>query len=1278
MLAEIFEKWEGPGGEFSGSRKTAGMGMLDEVSRAVPVFLASVPRNASIERNSFPAQTRIPMAARAYGAKRVYSSFKTREINAWILNVNVETAKNGREGLDPAAEEFGRCRSKGRYPFAAIHEWMNSVSGGPDGPRAETDVEEDISPPATPNDRSAKNATVEDEDEDKSSSSDPKITSSTSPAPFPLTGGSAATSGDSPHFDGTPVSSERDTPSSKGSNKRRIEEIFTIPSAKRSRGKYDWEIVSQLHHYVEEVVECTPEIESNSVAFKTRNKRSMDEGTFGLPSPKRARASLDFKHKEGGGDIKDIVLPIIEVFAPDYKFPATAIETVQGSEAESTVFENTGSSTESEAENKSTRFENIELSIDQDYFKPMFATKPGRTRGSNVLKLPISEGTASSVQRPDKPTGIRKILSRLFVSEENMPCWFSTKSSKTLDHNILQPSTIPASKTEDKLVITHKMPSLSDEASLVPRFSTKSSRNLNFNVLMSPIVTGVPPILQRPVVIRRVISILHECNMAKWFATKSVSALESKVLSRLTTPPPKENKFVQKFTLQSEESCILPMFATKSSRVRNYTVLSPITPPDEIKESIVTQEVDSESDEDCFLSMFATKARQVRNYGTSSKPRQNQSAPIRRIRSRPAVSEEEDISYGFATKSSRIFDQNVLTSLTPGTPPRKNHTLPAFAAKMSCVSDYNVVSTPRTPSLQKGGHISKLVSKTSEATILPELTTKSSRTPSYDLLSTPVPIISGEILSPRRLNKTKRIPKISVTPPNDDSFQPPNISRVLDDHALATSISWRPTWNSQTRCEVVPVIIVTPPDEENFQPPKSNRVLDYNALAIYSLKRLSAQKEDRPIPTIVITAPDKENISPMFTMASPTLAEVGSSCKSRNKTAVSKKMTPPPKKENIVPMFKTKSSRVLDDNVLASPPLSKTGPSLKTGNKPILPKIVSPPEKENIVPMFTTKSSRTLDNDVLKSPTLSKAGSGSGIGNKPILPKEIISPLAGKTLIPAPATRTSRTLDHNVLTPLSISAENSVSPRRYTLTKIGKSIPKVRKTQPMFIGKSSRIADANVFSLQKKKTKVGSVLPRKPATVHKTTSSIPKKITPCASKVKGKTVLEGKSTNARTKPVAAGDKPPPSTLTTPNKKRVIPTIAIAKGNSPRIYTTTVRKTTAPTVPTEKKDASAFQRESAPVVLPADSILPATKTLPTTRQNSLPTTVEKKVTTKKKFNSKAIRSTAVGGIKIRPMNLTLSLCPKEGRCLRASASSFVPCGAEKTVELIPKVLSARRN
>lgn len=1217
--------------------------MHDEISRAIPGFLASASRNTSIERNGFPPLTRIPVAVRAWGASRVYSSCKTREINAWILNSNVETAKAGREGLDPTVEQFDGRRSKGAYTFAGIHEWMRSVSGGPDGPPVPKNGSAEES-------SSAKKTTVEEVDDESTDSKTSPTPTSGSDGRFTTTTSSSfssfsSTPEASPDVDGTAASSEDS--SSKGSNKRcRGQGDCVVPSAKRSRGKYEWEAVGQLHHYIDEVVQPAPGIESNSVAFKTKNKRFVEEGSMRMPSPKRARASLDLDHQgaadvgsiSNGGDEKNIVLPIIGGFTPDYKFPSTPSEpeVVQEteSEVESTVSDNNApnSPAETEAENKSTGIEIIDLSIDEEYFRPIFATKSSRIRENNVLDGPVVPDEISSAQRPDEPTGIRKILSRLLPRQGNMSSWFSTKSSKTLDHDILKPSTISTPKKEVGPVFAHKMSSPSDEASLVPMFPTKSSRILNYNVLLSPIITGAPPIPQQPVVIRKVVSIIHGCNMAKWFATKSSSALDSNVLTRPTTPPSRENKFVRKFIAQSDESCILPMFATKSSRVRADSVFSPPTLPNQIKQSTVTQEVDSDSDEDCFLSMFPTKARRVRSYGgfssTTSKQRENQSAPIRRIRSHPAIIEDEDISYGFATKSSRVLDKNVLTSptLTKASPrsqkpPRKNNTVPAFTAKMSQVSDYNVESTPSSPivtpqqdttvpafvdmsspvmdcnfltpttdsqrqdrnksiskiitpsdkdqsvfkssiptyaslRLQKGKQVFKLVSNPKESTILPEFTTKSSGTPPhYDLLSTPIPTISGEIMSPQRLN-------------------------------------------------------------QNFQLPKSSR-LNSNVLTTHNLKRPSVQKEDRPIPTIVITAPDEENITPMFTMASPTLAEVGSSSNNGNKLAVSKKIASPPKKTNIVPMFTTKSSRVLDDNVLSSPPLSETGP-------------------------------------------------GSNIGNKPILPKKIISPPAGETFMPAPIIRASRIQNQNVSTPLNKSAANGANSRRYTPSAIGKGIPKVGKTPPMFVAKSSRIVDENVLSPPPQKTKVGSVLTSKSTTVRKNTiSSILKKITPSTSKVNDRTVLEIKPTNVRNKPAAAGDNPPPRTSTPPSKKRAIPTIAIAKGTSPRKYTPTIRKTTAPTVLAEKKDASAFQRESAPVI-PADITLPATKTLPTTRQNSLLTTIEKEVTTKQKvtpaiekFNSKAIRSTAVGGIKIKPMKLTLSLCPKEGRCLRASASSFVP-------------------
>lgn len=1208
--------------------------MLAEVSRAIPSFLAAVSRSPSIERDDFSPLTRIPVAVRAFGTSRVYSSCKTREINAWILNSNVETAEDGREGLDPTVERFDCRRSKGSYTFAGIHKWMGTVSGGPDGvrPRVEADPDmEAISPLKNGSDE--RNASVEDEDEDEEKSSANSsglfetTASSSSPSSSP-TGGATPTSG----------GNEDASASSKGSNKRRFEQgTSRTPSAKRSRGKYEWETIGQIHRYVGGIVESTPEIEGNSVAFKTRNKRS---GEFRLPSPKRSRASLDLDNvasvsgSKGGNDIKDIVLPVIAAFAPDYKFPAAPTQTEEANEA--VAEDNTPNGSE----------ETIDLAIDEEYFKPKFATEPSRVRENDIPKSPILEEATASGQRPDRLIG--RVIS--IVRECGVARWFTARSSSALDNNVV--TTPPPSEP----VVAQEIDPESDEDCFLSMFPAKASRVREHSVLP-------PPTPSKP--------------------EENQSAPIQGILCRPAMI----------------EDDISYGFATKSSRVLDQNALTPPTPT---KASTSPQKPDYKTDtlprKNSTLPVFTAKMSYVPDYNVVSAPRipsaRRESTPIPTIVVTP---EKNTIVPAFANMSSPIMDYNFMRPIAYSPLQRQDRNKSVF--KLVTPSDKgrgiftSSIPIDAVSRLQKSKQVFKLVSNRNEATLLPEFSTKSSRTPSYDLLSTPIPIISGKVMSPRRLNKTGCIPKIIITPPNDDSFQSPKISRVLDEHALATSISWRPTWNSQTRLKAVPVIIITSPDDENFQPPKSSRVLDYNALATYNLKRSSAQKEDRPIPTIVITAADEENTTPMFTMASPTLAEVESSCKSGNKPTVSKKMALNPKKENIVPMFTTKSSRALDVNILVSPPLSETGSSSNTGNKPILPKITLPPRRVNPLPMFTTKSSRVLNDNVLASPPLSGTGSNSDTGNKHTLPKKIISPLASKTLVPVPAIRESRILNQNILTPLSKSAANGVSPRRYTPTVIGKSIPKFGKSLPIFVAKSSRIVDENVLSLQKKKSKAGSVLASKPNIVRKTPiSSIPKNIRPSiprnmapfTPKVKGKTVVETKTTNVRAKPAAAGNKPPPSSSTPPNKKRVIPTIAIAKGTSPRKYTPTVRKTTAPTALAGKKYASAFQREFSPV-LPAEVILPATKTLRTTRQNSLLTTVEKKVTTAQKvtpaiekFNSKSIKPTVVSRIKMRPMKLTLSLCPKEGRCLRASTSSFVPFSAEKTVGLIPKVLSVRLN
>lgn len=143
-----------------------------------------------------------------------------------------------------------------------------------------------------------------------------------------------------------------------------------------------------------------------------------------------------------------------------------------------------------------------------------------------------------------------------------------------------------------------------------------------------------------------------------------------------------------------------------------------------------------------------------------------------------------------------------------------------------------------------------------------------------------------------------------------------------------------------------------------------------------------------------------------------------------------------------------------------SPPTS----SSKSDKKSILPGSIVSPAVENTRPMFTTKSSRVLDNNVF-TPSAVKEVSGNPQRNLLTTPRKIVKTKRDENQLPMFMTKSSHVLDNNVLSPVAKAEVRAGASKSYLPTIRGKNTPTAQKDMsPMFATKSSNISDKNVLS----------------------------------------------------------------------------------------------------------------------------------------------------------------------------------------------------------------------
>lgn len=429
---------------------------------------------------------------------------------------------------------------------------------------------------------------------------------------------------------------------------------------------------------------------------------------------------------------------------------------------------------------------------------------------------------------------------------------------------------------------------------------------------------------------------------------------------------------------------------------------------------------------------------------------------------------------------------------------------------------------------------------------------------------------------------------------------------------------------------------------------------------------------------------------------------------------------------NQLPIFTTKSSRVLDNNVLS--PITKTEVRVGT-SRSYLPTIRSkntPTTEKNMSPTFATKSS--IFNKNVLSPTISLATESSnnmstihakGKGRadySPTIPtrkfstpiKNVLTPAAEKMATPviagSPTTPTTKSSTHinSVSTP---AVKKMVTPviedpsKQSIRDKISSRIP--MKRIPATAKNISSVRNIIVTPTAEKgsipilgqsisgKASSNIAMTRRPF-ANKTNATINKILTPNLENKAGP-ISGMKYTPIKTKPTvdvtfnAPIEDEVKKNRSAPTVRKAIPAPAVSIRVSPRKYKSTVRETTTPPVENvfthtpKKKVTSSIRKQSTPTISYAKTIVSpttATKVIPTIRKNSFPA-VDKKIKNEKVIPRtetsppKSTKSPTIGGIKTQPLKLTPSIYPRKGRCLRAAKEPISTLTTEKRpVEIRP--------
>lgn len=432
----------------------------------------------------------------------------------------------------------------------------------------------------------------------------------------------------------------------------------------------------------------------------------------------------------------------------------------------------------------------------------------------------------------------------------------------------------------------------------------------------------------------------------------------------------------------------------------------------------------------------------------------------------------------------------------------------------------------------------------------------------------------------------------------------------------------------------------------------------------------------------------------------------------------------PPVVEDTLPMFTTKSSRALDDNILS--PITKT--EVRAGaSRNYLPTIRGknkPTSEKDMSPTFATKSSNIFDKNVL-SPTNSMAAKpnnnrstihakGKGRANySPTTPIRKSSTPIKNVLIPVVENMATPVIADSSTFTKSSTRINSVlkPPIKKMVTAViagpsgrgirGKTPSKIlMKHIPTTAKNISTVRDNVVASTAEKESisisgqsvsgKASSKIPttRRPL-ANKNNTAINKILTPGTENRAGPT-SGVKFTPVKVKPTAdvklntlieSDVKSAFKLQSIPTVRKVIPAPAAAIRVSPRKYKP-VRETTIPPVenvftPTPNRRIKlSIRRQSTPTVGYVESIVSpttATKVTPTTRKNSFPAfdkkvKNEKAIPTTETSPSKSTKSPAIGGIKAWPLKQTPSLYPRKSRCLDAVKETLTT--KKKPVEIRP--------
>lgn len=144
----------------------------------------------------------------------------------------------------------------------------------------------------------------------------------------------------------------------------------------------------------------------------------------------------------------------------------------------------------------------------------------------------------------------------------------------------------------------------------------------------------------------------------------------------------------------------------------------------------------------------------------------------------------------------------------------------------------------------------------------------------------------------------------------------------------------------------------------------------------------------------------------------------------------------------------------------SSPPT----PSLRSEEKSILPESIVPPVVEDTLPMFTTKSSRVLENRVF-TPSAVTETSGNSRRGLLTAPRKTAKTKMDENQLPIFTTKSSRVLGDNILSPITKTEVRAGASRNYLPTIRGKNKPTSEKDMsPTFATKSSNIFDKNVLS----------------------------------------------------------------------------------------------------------------------------------------------------------------------------------------------------------------------